>query len=106
MVMTVEHHVRPILIKRLPKRLRAGIVAVLAGAEARLMPISQGTHALIGNQVSPQPLLLRGTGIVGDLAVEGDDVPGTQVVGVIPLRWVACRRTKVAEITGCSSGMV
>src|SRR3990172_9668552 len=49
------------------------------------MPVGQGARVLIRGQVSPQPLLLGRASAVGDLAVEGDDVPSPQVVRVVPL---------------------
>ena len=55
------------------------------GAEAWFVPISKSANGLICSQVSLQPLHLGRAGIMGDFTVEDDDMPGAQVVGVIPL---------------------
>jgi len=48
MVVTIQYNVRSKIVERLPKCLRTGIVTMLAGTEARLVPVGQCAHALIG----------------------------------------------------------
>ncbi len=49
------------------------------------MPIRQGARGLIGSQVFSQPLHLGRAGVVVDLAIEDNNVPIAQIIGVVAL---------------------
>src|SRR5215207_6949054 len=69
------------------------------------MPIGQRAGCRVGSQIVLQPHLLRAASRASlrheaQLRVQGDNVPRTEIVAVIPLRRVSSRRTKVSEIAG------
>ena len=70
------------------------------------MPV--GERAALGarRQVGAEPLLLRGTDGHVQIAVEHDDVPIAQLIGVIALARVPCRDAEIVEIARRSGHVV
>ena len=83
MVVTVQHDIGSRLIESLPKDLDTGDVPMFAGAKAWPVPVRERTYSLILGQVSLKPPDLERTCTMGDLAIEDDDMPGSQVVGAV-----------------------
>jgi hypothetical protein len=77
------------------------------------MPISKGTYARICGQVRPKPLHLSRAIAVVNLAVQSDDMPCSQIEGIIApavTGAVGIQRggflPKVGVITGCTGNVV
>jgi hypothetical protein len=70
-------------VERRPERPDGEVVAVLAGAEPRLMPDRERTAGVACVEVRGQPVTLGGFAVTAfDLAairVEDDDVPATEI---------------------------
>src|SRR5690242_9240368 len=83
---------------------------MLAGRPAGLVPVGKRAGRGMRREVSKQPLLLDRTRTaaadVAALAVEADQVPCPEVVGVIALRRIASCGTEVREISGRLRGQV
>src|SRR3712207_9226828 len=79
-------------------------------SEQRLVEVGQGARlVLIGGEISLKPPDLRRGSLAADLlavAVEGDDVPFTQIVGVVALAWLAGRLPEVVEVVLDPFGVV
>ena len=58
MIVAIEHHVGVGVVERLPDRLQRCRTAVLARAEAWVMPVGQRTGRRVRSQVGAQPLFL------------------------------------------------
>src|SRR5215207_5750131 len=79
-----------------------------------MVHVGQGALPLIsgvGGEVLLEPLRLGGAETAADLclpavAVEGDYVPGPQIVGVVSLIGVACSLPEVVEVASCPLGFV
>ena len=76
---------------------------MLAGGEAGVMPIGQCTHAGVSRQVRFQPLLLRRTGAtsthLATIRVQGNQMPGTDVITIVTFGAVASRGTEIIVVT-------
>src|SRR5207248_574089 len=98
------------IVERLPDRLHKGIAAVLARAEARVVPVGKRAGRRIGSQIGAQPLLLRRTTLAaahhGAVTIDHNDVPGSQIIAVVAARRVTGCRTEVAEVAGCAAGEI
>src|SRR2546428_8161875 len=93
-----EHDLRAGVVQRLPQRLGLRHAAVcVAGAGPRVMPVSEGAALGMRGEVSPKPLVLGRARAHGDVAVEGYDVPGAEIVAVVSLGGIARRGAEVAE---------
>src|SRR5205807_8008482 len=75
-------------------------------AEARVVPVRQGTRLRRGGEVRSQPLLLRRAGAHVDGAVEHDHVPRPEVVAVIAFGGIARGRPEVAEVARGARGLI
>src|SRR2546425_11848854 len=109
-VVPVEDDVCARVVEVLPDRLHRDRVAVLPGAEARVMPVGERARRSMSRQVSAQPRLLPRARLAAAysraVAVDDDDVPGAELVAVVP----AVRRTggcaEVREVAGGAGGEV
>src|SRR5215216_5233321 len=89
-VVSVEHHVDAGCVEDLPKTLHpfdAGTIR--PRSEKRVVEVGEGTCLLVvGGEVLLGPPPLRGAGTAAEhlstVAVEGDEVPGPKVIGVVP----------------------
>jgi len=106
MVMTVEDDVRAVLVERLPERFSVNAVAMLPGTETRRVPVGQSTDIRVRRQISPQPLFLCRARRLVDLTVEGNNMPGTQVIRIVALGSVARCCTEIIEIATCAGSMI
>src|SRR5215213_976342 len=97
-------------IKCLPEHPRRLVVVVFAETEAGMVPVGQGAFRRMGFEVLAQPLFLRRSGMTAArlraVGVEDHDVPGAQVVAVVPLLGVPPRRIEVAEVASCPAGQI
>src|SRR5882762_551353 len=110
-IVSVDDHVRPGFVERVPKRLHHGIVPVLpARAEQRLMPVSQRALRRRRSQILLQPLSLRRAGIAPAhliaFAVDDNDVPRPKIVAVVALLRIARRLAKIARVPGCPIAVI
>src|SRR5581483_6853372 len=100
-VVAGQHDVRAGLVERLPDRLHLSAIAVLARAEARMVPVGEGTGGGMGGEVIAQPALLRRARLtaahLGAIAVDHDDVPRAESVAVVPFAGIA-GITEVREV--------
>src|SRR5207249_128173 len=95
----VHDYLGAVLVQRIPQRLICRVAGDDgAGDEARSVPVSEGAELGVGREVGAQPLHLRRTRRDVDLAVDGEDVPGAQVVAVVPFRRIARGRAEVSEV--------
>jgi hypothetical protein len=65
----------------------------------------------VGGEILLEPLPLGGAGTAADLclpavAVEGDYVPASKIVGVVALIGISGRLTEVVEVASCPLGFV
>jgi hypothetical protein len=94
-VMPGEDDLRVVVIQRLPQRLGERVIAVMAEAEAGVMPVGQGAARGMGGQVLAKLRLLRRTGATAPrlvaVGVEDHDVPAPQFIAVEALRGIAHR---------------
>ena len=91
-----------------PDRRHRDRVAVLAGREARLVPVRERAHVLVRREVLTEPSLLRGAGVatadgrltrpIAAFRVEGDQMPLGDVVAVPALAERAGRDAEVVEV--------
>src|SRR4051812_9693553 len=85
-VMAAQDDVRPGVVQILPEHTVRGEIATAARTPAGLVPQGQDASGGMGGQVRLEPLLLgaaRGAADVGTLGVEGDNMPGAEVEGVV-----------------------
>ncbi len=101
-VMPIQYDIGTGIIERLPERLRKGLIAVLSGAETRMVPVGEGAGGRMSGEIGTQPLLLRRARLAaahrGALGVEYDNVPRTLVVGVVAFVRIAGSGTKVVIV--------
>jgi hypothetical protein len=100
-VVAVDDHLCAGLVERIPDREDFRVVAVLTGAEPRVMPIGEDTFARVGREVGAKPLLLLTSRAAPDdeaIRVEGIDPPTADVVGVPPLAGFAGTAAEVVEV--------
>src|SRR5216117_2726704 len=103
----VEHDVGPGVVQRLPQRLRRRQAAVLRPrAEPRMVPVGDGALLGAGREVLAQPRFLRRAGTHGGVAVQGDEVPGAEVIAVVALPRRAGERYEIAVVARRTSGVV
>src|SRR4051812_12579215 len=95
-VVAAQDERRPRADQGLPDGLHLEVIAVLARAVARVMPIGNGAGRGMGREVLPQPDFLRGSARaaadIWAVGIESDQVPGPQVEAVPALAGVACGR--------------
>ena len=102
-VVAVEDHIHARGVQRLPDRLHLDRVAMLAGAEARVMPIGQRTGCRVRAQIGAQPLLLGRTHLAAadDLlavAIEDNHVPVAEIIAIVASCRVASSGAEIREI--------
>src|SRR5918992_815457 len=104
-VVSVEHHVDASGEEDLPKTLHSFYTGTIRSrSEQRVVEVDKGTHLfVVGGEVLFEPTPLGGAGTAADLslstvAVEGDEVPASQVVGVVPFAGIASRCAEVVEV--------
>src|SRR5712692_7298190 len=98
-VMARDDNFGAALIERPPHGKRvAGAAMVCSRAKPGVMPVRQRADLGRGGEVRPEPLLLRRARGHGEIAVQCDDVPGTEVVTVPPRGRITSRRPKVIEV--------
>src|SRR5690348_1511925 len=85
-----------------PERVINWVVAVLAGAESRLMPVREDARRGMLAQVGREPPLFRGAGRTAAdevaFGVQRDEVPPPQVIAVVTPAWVAGGGPEVAVV--------
>jgi hypothetical protein len=108
MIVTAQHDLSPGSVQIPPKGIVTGVTSMFAGGEARVVPVRQRTHAGVSRQIGLQPLFLRRTGsTTTDLTtvrIEGNQVPGADIIAIVAFGPVAGRRTEVIIVTaraGC-----
>jgi hypothetical protein len=90
-LVAAQREIHASLLERAPDVDHPRVVAVLgARREARVMPHRDGARRRVRGEVFADPLLLSRSGLAsaGDfaaVAVDDDDVPGAEVVAVVPL---------------------
>src|SRR5205807_6786167 len=77
-----------------------------ARAEQRVVPVGQGARPRVRGQIRLEPLLLRRSRPHRDVRVQGDDVPGAEVVAVVALGGVAGGGAEVAVVARGAGGVV
>jgi hypothetical protein len=113
MVVAIEHQVGVGGVQGVPEVLGLWSVPMpgLVG-EAGVMPVGQGTRSGVGLEVGLQPADLRGVSVTGwradgpAVGVQRDDVPGTEVKGVVALVGITSQGTEAAEVAGRPSGRI
>src|SRR6266581_3467946 len=96
---TVHYNVRAILVEGVPQRLIRWVAGDDGpGDESGLVPIHEGATRRMGGEIGAQPLHLCGARRHVQLAVDGDDVPGAQVVAVVARAGRASQRAEVVEV--------
>src|SRR5690349_22754478 len=74
------------------------------------MPVGKRTHVWVGCQVCFQPDFLRRTGAttayLAAVRIEGNDMPGADVITVVTLGPVSSRRAKVGEVTSGTGSQI
>src|SRR5262249_2768354 len=106
-VVAAEHHVRVVVVQRLPDRPHGGVRCVVGtGGEPRVVPVGEGARLGAGRQVRTQPLLLCRPHVPGDVGVDHDDVPVAEVVRVVALGRVTGGGTEVGVVAGRASCVV
>jgi len=103
MIVSVDDQIRTRVIERVPQRFHQEIVSVsAAGTEQGLVKICEGAARRMLSQILPQPhSLWRGRVAathMSTLAVQGEDVPGSKIVAVVPLLGISCRGAKVSVV--------
>src|SRR5450755_1965852 len=98
------------VVESLPKRFEFGIVAVLgAGAEQRLVKISQSAGGRMRGEICAEPFFFARTGITAAdlraLAIQDDDVPVAQLITVEAIFRVSGNVSEILEIESGTSGM-
>src|SRR3712207_523171 len=102
--MAGKHHVGVPVVENSPERLGiVGKIAVLSGAEARMVHVGEGASAAVGREISPQPpdlqrVTLAVAGHLLAVAVEGDDMPPAVVVAIIASVAFTRHLTEVVEV--------
>jgi hypothetical protein len=103
-VVSVEHHVDASGVEDLPKPLHSFYAGTIRPrSEQRVVEVGKSTRVGVGGEVLFEPQPLGGAGTAADLslstvAVEGDYVPASQVVGVVPFAGIASRFPEVVEV--------
>src|SRR5450432_310941 len=110
-VVAVDDDVGSGLEECIPERLHERVVTVLAaGAEQRLVPVSESAAVSGTSEILREPLALGRVGVApSDLvafAVDDDDVPGSEIVAVVALFRVAGGGAKIARIAGSAVAVV
>ena len=108
-VVRTEHDIGARVVQRLHQRLHGRVVAVLAAAPARVVPVGQRAALRVGGQVGAQPLLLGAAGGAGHdraVAVQRDDVPAAQLVGVPALADLTGPRAVVGPVRRAARRLV
>jgi len=103
-VVAVEHHVDAASVEDLPNTLHpfnAGTIR--PRSEKRVVEVGKGTLLLVvGGEVLLEPPPLGGAETAAEhlstVAVEGDEVPASQVVRVVSFVGVSCGITEVVEV--------
>src|SRR5215212_9717569 len=71
------------------------------------MPVRQYTHVGMGSQIGFEPLSLRRTGTastrISTVGIQCDQMPGANIVAIVPFAWLTGRCSIVAEVTGRAS---
>src|SRR5216683_1985953 len=98
-----DHDIRVGFVERLEERLNSEVVAVGAtGAKERLVPVGKRAGGGMRGEIGAQPFILGRTGFAATdvlaLAVQHDDVPGTEFVAVVAGLRVAGSRAKIIEV--------
>lgn len=91
MVVCREHDVGVGLLKNSP-------VPVGTRREQRVMPVGERADRRRGRQLRPEPCGLRGAGVNGNIAVQGDGVLGAQREAVVAQARRAGVRSEVLEV--------
>jgi hypothetical protein len=100
MPVTAQDDISPGCIKRYPEVAQVGVTAV--GTEQGLVMDGQDTRVRVRSQISLKPLSLGRIGLTAanlrTFRIEGNDMPGADVIAVIAFRRVARGGAKVIEI--------
>src|SRR4030095_5224316 len=103
MVMTIQHDISASCIQVFPECIVTRNTSMFAGGEAWVMPIGKCTGIGMSCEIGFQPLLLRRTDAttthLATIRVEGNEVPGTNIIAVITFGWVTSCSTKVIVVT-------
>src|SRR5215213_2861485 len=71
------------------------------------MPVRQYTHVGMGSQVGFEPLSLRRTGTastrISTVGIQCDQMPGANIVAIVPFSWLTGCSSVVAKVTGRAS---
>src|SRR6266536_5141299 len=110
MLVSVEHYVG-MGSKQVPPEGAVGrFVAMLAGAESRLMPVRECARGRMLPQICREPPLLRGSAETaaneGAISVQRDQMPGSQVEAVVAAGRHACGRAKIVVVASSISAYV
>ena len=104
-VVAVNDHIGIGIVQRLKERLDFQVIAMLsARAEQRLVKVRKGASLRMTGQIGAQPFLFTRRCVASAdfdaLAVQRDNVPGTKVVAVEAILWLAGCLAKIIEIVG------
>jgi hypothetical protein len=105
-----DDDIRADLVEQVPERTYSLRVAVLTGAEERVVPVGDRAECVARRQVGREPLALRiGLVATADLiaqAVEDHDVPVAQLVAVVALARLTSSGAEVGEVGARARGVV
>src|SRR5918997_2557009 len=83
----IEDYVGVIVVKDVPERLHLGAIVASTGSIERVLEVGQRALRSVVGEVSPQPAPLGGAPVTPTdllaVAIEGHDVPGPSIVGVV-----------------------
>src|SRR5205085_7431094 len=99
-------------IEVIPEGLQLWVVEVSPRCKAGIVPVGDRAQIAVRCQVGQEPLLLLAPGAtstdtwLGAFAVQGDDVPGSEVKAVVATGDVASQGAKVGEVARCSGRLI
>src|SRR5215213_7981900 len=111
-VVAVEHHVDAGGVENLPKTLHTFDAGTIRPrSEQRVVEVGKGTRLLfVGGEVLLEPPTLGRARTAAEhlttVAVEGDEVPASQVVGVVTFVGIASCSPEVVEVASGPFGAV
>src|SRR5918998_5120864 len=98
----IEDEVGVIVVKDVPERLHLGAIVASTGSIERVLEVGQRALRSVVGEVSPQPAPLGGAPVTPTdlraVAVEGHDVPGPSIVGVVASAGLSRTPSEVIEV--------
>ena len=96
--MPVDDESGSVVVQQAPDRLHMGIVPVFPRTEHGMVPVGHRALGAADREVGLKPLVLRRSGAGRHVAIERHDVPGPDIVAVVPKTRETCDRAEVGIV--------